>query len=181
MTLTENDKKILLQIARSVIMALPGEAQLNRELVQGANLQLHCGAFVTLKRQGQLRGCIGSFISERPLWQEIAVLARSSATRDPRFLPLRDEEKGEISLEISVLSPLQTIRSIEEIEIGRHGLLIEQGFHRGVLLPQVATEYGWDRKTFLEQTCIKAGLPPDAWRDGTTRLQTFSAQVFGEE
>lgn len=181
MELIREEERILLELAREVIMALPHDPLLNPEQLQTPGLGTQRGAFVTIKRHGRLRGCLGSFSSDRPLWQEIASLARAAATSDPRFLPMGEEEKLDFTLEISVLSPLRAIVSVEEIVVGRHGIVVEQGFRRGVLLPQVASDYGWDRQTFLEQTCLKAGLPPAAWEAASTRLQIFSAQIFGEE
>ncbi len=136
-------------------------------------------AFVTLTHKGQLRGCIGYTEAFKPLYQTILDCAISAATGDPRFLPVTPDELMEIDIEISVLSPLKKVDDIEEIQVGHHGLMIEKGFRKGLLLPQVATEYGWDREAFLEHTCLKAGLPPDAWRKGA-KIYLFSAEIFGE-
>jgi AmmeMemoRadiSam system protein A len=114
-----------------------------------------------------------------PLSELIGHLAQEVADSDPRFDPVQPGELPDISLEVSVLTPECEIASIDEIEIGRHGLIIEQGSRRGLLLPQVPTEHGWDRETFVAQACLKAGLPPDAWRRGA-RMFVFEAQVFGE-
>ena len=138
------------------------------------------GVFVSLKIGGKLRGCIGNFQSELPLFREVARMALASATRDPRFYPMKEADLDAFAIEISVLSPLSKIDSVEEIEVGRHGIYIEKGFYRGVLLPQVATEHGWDRPTFLRQTCVKAGLPTNAWEAEDAEIYVFSAQVFGE-
>lgn len=139
------------------------------------------GCFVSLHTsEGQLRGCIGSFESNRPLWQVVQDMAVACGTRDPRFRPVSLEDLDDLVFEISALSVLQPAQPADVI-VGRHGVQIENGWHRGVLLPQVATEQGWDRDTFLEHTCLKAGLPKDAWRDGSTRLQVFSAQVISED
>jgi AmmeMemoRadiSam system protein A len=108
-------------------------------------------------------------------------MAQASATRDPRFYPLKEVDLDNFTLEISVLSPLHKIDSIDAIEVGKHGIYIEKGYYRGVLLPQVATEHGWDRLTFLRQTCIKAGLPTEAWEADDAEIYVFSAQVFGED
>ena len=107
-------------------------------------------------------------------------MAQASATKDPRFYPLKETDLENFSLEISVLSPLQKIEEIDEIEVGKHGIYIEKSFYRGVLLPQVALEHNWDRLTFLQQTCLKAGLPTDAWQADDADIYVFSAQVFGE-
>ena len=138
------------------------------------------GAFVTLNKDHQLRGCIGNIRGTEALYQTVSRMAIAAATEDPRFPPVRPEELDQITIEISVLTPLKKISSPEEIQIGRDGLYIEKGFYHGLLLPQVATEYGWNREEFLQHTCLKAGLPPDAWREGATTY-SFSAQVFNEQ
>lgn len=173
------DRKILLQIAReSIVEAVQGGSTGWTHTASG-NLLLKRGCFVTIKMHGRLRGCIGIFASEKPLYSTVREMAVAAATRDPRFYPLRTEELGDIRVEISVLSPLKPITSIEEIQVGIHGLYIEKNLFRGVLLPQVATEQGWDRATFLEQTCLKAGLDVDAWKNEAD-IYIFSAQVFGD-
>ncbi|MBN2381646.1 AmmeMemoRadiSam system protein A [bacterium] len=180
--LTITDKKSLLSLARTAI-----ERSIKRESapehdaqMMSPALQQHAGVFVTLHKQEHLRGCIGTFTADRPLWEQVKRMARSAAFEDSRFSPVRAFELPELDLEISVLSPLQEIQSIEQIEVGKHGLYLTRGFHRGVLLPQVATEHGWDRLSFLEHTCLKAGLPPDAWQKGTT-IEIFSAVIFNEK
>ena len=139
------------------------------------------GAFVTLKRGGRLRGCIGTLECRGPLADEIARVAVSAALEDPRFEPLRASELDDLRIEVSVLGPLETIdpQDPAAIVIGSHGLVVEQGRRRGLLLPQVATEWGWDREQFLAQTCVKAGLEPVAWRHGA-RVHRFTAIVFGD-
>ncbi len=136
------------------------------------------GAFVTLKKNGRLRGCIGNIVGRYPLAETVARMAVAAAFQDPRFPPLRREEWEHISIEISALTPLRRIHDPEEIQVGTHGILIRRAGRSGVLLPQVATEYGWDRKTFLEYTCRKAGLPTSAWKDPDTEIYIFSAEVF---
>lgn len=136
------------------------------------------GAFVTLKKKGQLRGCIGYIHALKPLGQTIYEMARAAAFGDPRFPPVTKEELPNLSFEISVLTPLKEIKDIEEIKVGVHGLYIIKGSHAGLLLPQVATEYGWDRHTFLEHTCYKAGLAPQAWQDKDAKIYIFSADIF---
>ena len=138
------------------------------------------GAFVTLEKSGELRGCIGSIQAVAALVQSVSTSAINAAFRDPRFMPVEREEMEAISIEISVMSPIVTIRDVEEIVVGRDGLIISRGGRAGLLLPQVATDYGWDRDTFLRHTCLKAGLPPDAWRSEGCRIERFSAEVFGE-
>ncbi len=135
-------------------------------------------AFVTLKKKGRLRGCIGYTEAVAPLFKVVQECAVAAATEDPRFPPVTPAELSSIDLEISVLTPLAPIRA-GEVEVGRHGLMVSHQGRRGLLLPQVPVELGWDRETFLDQTCVKAGLPPDAWRRGAT-LQAFTAEVFGE-
>ncbi len=136
---------------------------------------------MTLKRGNMLRGCIGTIEPLNPLYETVAEMAIASAVRDPRFPPLSLEELPFVTIEISVLSPLEKVENIEEIETGKHGLLVRRGFFSGLLLPQVATEYGWDRETFLEHTCLKAGLPPSAWQDERTEIYKFTAEVFSKE
>lgn len=147
---------------------------------------LHCslGAFVTFKKGGHLRGCIGSMVGDGPLYRTVARMARAAAFEDPRFPPVTAAEVPALELDISVLGPITRCADPAAVRIGRHGLLVRQGFRSGVLLPQVPVEWGWDRETFLAQTCRKAGLPPDAWRnawrDGHTELYWFEAEVFGD-
>jgi AmmeMemoRadiSam system protein A len=136
------------------------------------------GAFTTVYCRGELRGCVGYVLPEAPLYRTIAETARTAAFDDTRFPPITPAEFPDIRISLSILSPLQHIRA-EDVEIGRHGLLISRDGRRGLLLPQVPREHGWDRITFLEQTCRKAGLPPDAWQQGAT-LEVFTAEVFGE-
>lgn len=137
------------------------------------------GVFTTLYIGEQLRGCVGYPAPIRPLHQALAETARAAAFDDSRFRPVRPEEVRELRISVSVLSPLFPIRP-EQVEIGRHGLVISDGARRGLLLPQVPVEYGWDRETFLAQTCHKAGLATDAWR-GSATIQAFTAEVFGDD
>jgi len=179
MTLSSEDRGFLLSLARASIKAeLTGEAP-SIDVPESKVLTARSGAFVTLHMAGALRGCIGNFTSNKPLYKNIAELARSSAFHDPRFNPLRAEELPAIDIEISVLSPLREIRDVSEIKVGRHGIFIEKGYARGVLLPQVATENNFDRQTFLEHTCMKAGLEPNCWKSGAT-ISVFEAEIFGE-
>jgi len=180
MNLSEADKKLLLQIARASIEA----HLLNRPLPSlesvPPSLCRPAGAFVSLHRQGRLRGCIGYLEAVKPLGQTVREMAVAAAFQDPRFRPLGREELADLEVEISVLSPMRLIQRIEEIQVGTHGLYIVQGQYRGLLLPQVATQYHWDRLTFLEQTCCKAGLPPTAWKDPDTRIYLFTAEIFAD-
>ncbi len=138
-------------------------------------------SFVTWKRAGRLRGCIGSVEPVRPLWADVQANAVHALLDDPRFPPATAKELAGLDLEISVLTPFELLeRPPQGIEVGVHGLLVEKGFHRGLLLPQVPVEWGWDVPRFLAHTCAKAGLPEIAWRDPETRVFTFRAEVFGE-
>ena len=177
--LKAEDKKILLEIAREAVVTqvnsgciLPREEDNPRLLVQR-------GCFVTVKIDGELRGCIGNFVTDKSLCLLVQEMAAAAATKDPRFYPMKKDDLAGFALEISVISPLQKIDSIEEIEVGVHGIYLEKNFSRGVLLPQVAVDHGWDRDVFLGQTCVKAGLDKEAWREGTD-IYTFSAEVFCE-
>lgn len=138
------------------------------------------GCFVTLYVDGQLKGCLGTFDASRPLLRGVVEMARAAATRDPRFSPVEPSDLPRLKLSISVLSPLRPIADVGEIEIGRHGLEISRGHRRGVLLPQVAVEHGMDRDAFLAETCLKAGLASDAWKEPETRIRVFEAEVFGD-
>ena len=175
--LTESEKATLLEFARAAIVSCVTRSQLPCATSSVPNLQGHQGCFVTIKKNNQLRGCIGSFTSDKPLFQLVQEMAISAATHDPRFYPMKPDDLQDFSLEISVLSPLRKIASPEEIEVGTHGIYLEKNFCRGVLLPQVAVEHRWDRETFLRQACIKAGLRPDDWKDGAD-IYIFSAQIF---
>lgn len=136
------------------------------------------GAFVTLKKDGHLRGCIGQVLPQGPLAETVSAVAASAAIRDPRFKPVQAAELKDIHIEISVLSPPHRITTVDEIQVGTHGLIVRRNGASGLLLPQVATEQGWGRDAFLEHTCIKAGLPREAWKDKETEIFVFSAEVF---
>lgn len=180
-SLTEDQKRILLRVARQSILAELGEATEPDLNYPDEIFQKKCGAFVTLTKHGSLRGCIGHVVGYQPLIITVSEMAKAAAFRDPRFSPVQKEETQKLEIEISVLSPLRTIVDVEEIEIGKHGILLEKGYKSGLLLPQVATEYGWDREQFLQHTCIKAGLPTNAWEDSQTKIKIFSATVFSEK
>lgn len=137
------------------------------------------GAFTSLYLRGELRGCVGYVLPSCPVYRAVAETARAAAFDDNRFSPVTIDEAPKIEIELSILTPAQPVRA-DEIEVGRHGLVISQHGRRGLLLPQVPVEHGWDNKTFLEQTCRKAGLPLDAWKQGAT-LEAFTAEVFGEK
>jgi AmmeMemoRadiSam system protein A len=178
--LTEEQKVALVRIARAAVLA-----QVHGRLPGGAAGALPfpdaAGAFVTIKRSGELRGCLGTLTCQLGLEAEVARCAADAASQDPRFPAVSPEELPELSLEVSVLGPLEPIDPSDHraIVIGRHGLVAEQAGRRGLLLPQVAVEWGWTIEQFLRQTCVKAGLPPDAWRHGA-RVYRFDAEVFGE-
>lgn len=178
--LNKEEKKKLMEIARfSVIEAVTGKRQFLPNVTE-ERLKENCGAFVTLKENGQLRGCIGYIQAVKPLFETVKDVAKSAAVNDYRFSPVTESELEKLEYEISVLTPLKKIKDINEIEVGKHGLVMKRGLNSGLLLPQVATEYNWDRDTFLRETCRKAGLPSDAWKDKATEIYTFSAEVFGE-
>ena len=179
--LTKNDGKTLLVIAREAIQHCVENQPYHCQPREEKALNKRSGCFVTIKKNGQLRGCIGNFQGREPLFKDVVSMAVASATQDPRFPPMTREELDQFSLEITVLSPLEKIDDISAIQIGQHGLYIEKNLHRGVLLPQVATDHGWDRETFLDQTCTKAGLPTDAWRSPDADIYIFSGQIVTEE
>jgi len=179
--LNSQEQEILLAIARQAIIQGVETGEEYIEPREEKRLNQRNGCFVTIKQFGRLRGCIGNFQSELPLFREVAQMALASSTQDPRFYPMKQDDLDNFTLEISVLSPLQKIEDTSEIEVGRHGIYIEKGFHRGVLLPQVATEHNWDHDTFLQQTCMKAGLATNSWQAEDADIYIFSAQIFGEE
>jgi len=181
MNLSTADKQLLLQVARDSIAAqLKGKAATPVKALSPV-MEEPRGAFVSLHRRGQLRGCIGFIEAVKPLLQTVREMAPAAAFQDPRFGPLQADELADLEIEISVLTPMRLIKTTDEIEVGKHGLYIVRGLNRGLLLPQVATQYHWDRRTFLEHTCNKAGLPPDAWKDPDTQIFIFRAEIFAED
>jgi len=176
--LNKEDKIYLKELVRASIAArfnntvLPSEEPASRILTEKR------GAFVTLKVGGSLRGCIGLVRAAKPLYQTIIEMAQAAAFEDSRFMPLTEEEFDDIEIEISALSPLIRVTDLADIEVGRDGLMIILDMHSGLLLPQVATEYNWDRTTFLEQTCLKAGLPKNSYKDKAAHIFRFTADVF---
>ncbi len=178
--LTAQDKQLLLRVAREAVTAAAHGRRYEAPAPETEALKQKRGAFVTLKIREQLRGCIGYTEELYPLIQTVALAGQAAAARDPRFPPVEPGELEQIQIEISALTPLRRIDNVDEIVVGEHGLVMRQGGYSGLLLPQVATEWGWDRDEFLAQTCRKAGLPPDAWRHGA-EIYIFSAEVFGEE
>lgn len=178
--LDSEDKKLLLQLAREAITSSIETGKTKIQLTTQPQLMAPHGCFVTIKQKGSLRGCIGNFSTEKPLYHLVQEMAVSAATRDPRFYPMKQEDLADFDLEISVLSPLRKVESPEEVVVGEHGLYLEKNFSRGVLLPQVAVEHNWDRETFLNQTALKAGLKKEDWKEGAD-IYVFSAEVFGEK
>ena len=180
-TVNAKDQHRLGELARGVIAAAfspSGEGFPPLPSDASALLRAPLGAFVTLHLQGRLRGCIGNMISEAPLWDTVARMARAAAFTDPRFPPLSPGEWPEVELEISVLGPLSLCPDPDKIEIGRHGLLLTRQGRSGVFLPQVPVEQGWDLPRYLEQLCGKANLPPGSWKGGDARLFWFESVVF---
>lgn len=180
--LNKSEQDFLLSLARQTLAChlqkLPLPTPL--DIPQGP-LHDPCGAFVTLTQKGHLRGCIGYTTSSKPLHATIMDCAISAASQDPRFPSLELGELPQTRIEISVLSPFREIQDIDQIEVGTHGLMVVRGTQRGLLLPQVATEHHFDREKFLEQTCLKAGLAPLAWKERGTQIRVFTAFVFGED
>ena len=180
---TAADRATLLAIARSAITTqLDGHKIRTDELLPpgSSSPEGSGGAFVTLKIDGSLRGCIGHLSSDAPITETVAEMARAAAFSDPRFPPLRREELESISIEISRLSAFFPIRA-EDVEVGKHGLLLRLGYRSGLLLPQVPGEQGWNRAAFLSGLCRKSGLPDGSWGDPDAILEAFTAEVFGEE
>lgn len=181
--LKKNEEQVLVKIARDSLGLYLNQRLLPELSAYPAtpNLQKECGVFVTLKnkKNKELRGCIGYLSGVKPLREAVRDCTVESATRDQRFPPMQPGEDQTVSIEISVLTPPQKIDSIKQIEIGKHGLIISKGLRRGVLLPQVPVEWGWNREDFLKAICQKAGLSEDAWKQGTD-LYIFTAQVFKE-
>ncbi len=180
MELREDDKRELLRFAREVVEAeLSGKQA--PELSHATPLfEAAFGVFVTLWMDSELRGCIGYVEPRTPLRSAVEEVARKAALEDPRFLPITPAELRRTMIEISVLSPLEEVKEISGIEVGKHGLVVDAGHARGLLLPQVPTEYGWDREQFLIHTCQKAGLPPDAWKQPHVKLFVFTTTTFSE-
>lgn len=180
MQLVDVEKRELLRIARmSIEAAIQGTPPI-RNTTERESLRTPSGVFVTLRAKGELRGCIGYVEPRLPLVQAVAEVAVKSAFEDPRFMPLTLAELSSTEIEISVLSPLSKVTDINSIEVGRHGLVIDAGYTRGLLLPHVATEYVWDREQFLDHTALKAGLPAEIWRTGKVQVFSFTTTTFSE-
>ena len=178
--MTKSDQNLLLRTARESIQSRLENRPPSYEEPPEELLELK-GAFVTLHSRGRLRGCIGTLEATDPLFEVIQDLSISSGFRDPRFPPLDLSELDDINIEISVLTPLEEVTSLAEIEVGTHGLYAKQGLRSGVLLPQVPVEQGWNREEFLSSTCRKAGLSPDEWKNGNVDFFSFTAEIFAEE
>jgi uncharacterized protein len=176
----ESEKTTLLSIARKTLVACLTDEQITPCDCSSDALTVRKGAFVTLHKGKDLRGCIGQIYPDKELCRIVQQCTVSAALEDPRFMPVRIDEVDDLMIEISVLSPFRRIRNSEEVEIGKHGLYIVQGMFRGLLLPQVATECRWGKVEFLEHTCLKAGLPRSAWQDTDTEINVFEAEVFSE-
>lgn len=177
----EAQKRVLLRVARDVVHAVVCGGVQPQVSCDDPALLAHCGCFVTLKVANRLRGCIGQFISNRPLIELVAEMAESAASRDPRFVDdrLSPQELDDLDIEISVLSPLRRTNDPLSLRLGVDGIYIKRGYASGCFLPQVATETGWDANQFLSYCCShKAGLPPDAWKDPRTEVYLFTAEVF---
>ncbi|RJP72662.1 MAG: AmmeMemoRadiSam system protein A [Candidatus Abyssobacteria bacterium SURF_17] len=178
--LDDSEQQFVLDVARKTIIEYVTNGQTPDFASANTKFSQKRGAFVTLhEKSGALRGCIGYVEPIKPLLQTITDMAIACATRDPRFEPVTPDEFPNLDLEVSVLTPLEQIRDIGKIQVGKHGLMIRKGYYSGLLLPQVAAEFGWDRAQFLRETSRKAGLPGDAWKESDAKLYIFSAQVFG--
>ncbi len=175
---SREEREILLKLAHEAIASILEEREIPLE-APSAHLAEPRGAFTTLYLRGNLRGCVGYIAAVVPLYETVAETARGAAFEDTRFWPVTREELPELRVSLSILSPVKPIQA-EQVRVGEHGLVISQGGYRGLLLPQVAVEHHWDRATFLQQTCRKAGLPLDAWEKGA-KIEAFTAEVFGED
>ncbi len=179
--LTREEKEYLIKIAKEAVYNKIRGRDYTPPPPPTKKLAEPSGVFVTLKHNGRLRGCIGYVIPIKPLYIATAQVAGDAAVNDPRFSPVTPEEFDHLEFEISVLTPLEPVKDIEEIEVGKHGLLIRSGYYQGVLLPQVPVEYGWDRYEFLDNTCLKAGLQPGCWKEPGVEIYKFSAYVFSDK
>ena len=172
------ERALLLQLAHQAILSALSEQEVSLD-PPTPHLAEARGVFTSLYLRNELRGCVGYVLPVKPLYHAVAETARGAAFADSRFAPITRAESPELKIQLSILTVPQPIAA-DAIEIGRHGLLLTMQSHRGLLLPQVAVEHGWNRVTFLEQTCRKAGLPPDAWQQGA-KIEAFMAEIFGDE
>ncbi len=177
--LTPDEERACLELARQAIEHYFETGGHLRTPVKTGTLKEKRGAFVTLTVDGELRGCVGYPLPVKPLDETIIEMAVAAASQDNRFEPLAHEELARLRVEISVLGLPEPAASPTEVEVGRHGIIVSKGFYKGLLLPQVPTEYGWDRETYLSHGCLKAGLGPDEWKKGA-KIEVFTAQVFSE-
>ncbi len=173
---TEEEKKELLSIAKNSIIEYVKNGKAPEVEPPDRKLRTDGAVFVTIKENGSLRGCIGHIQAIMPLYRSVIKNAVAACSGDPRFPPMNQEELKNMEVEVSILSPLTPLKNIKDIQIGKHGLVIRKGMHSGIFLPQVATEFGWDRETFLEHLCAKAGLPKDAWKDA--ELYSFTTEII---
>ena len=178
--LTQEQKLKLLDVARASIVRFVKTGKRTEVNTDDSELLKKSGAFVTIYKNGMLRGCIGRIAADKPMIDAVNDMAVEAASADPRFPPLQEHELNAVSLEISVLSALKLITDIDEIKVGTHGIIIQKGFYSGLLLPQVAAEYGWTKEEFLQHTCLKAGLKPEDWKNDA-QIYIFSAEVFGDK
>jgi len=174
---TREERVVLLRLAHESILSALEHREISLD-PPSPHFSEPRGAFTTIYYQGQLRGCVGYVLAVISLYRTVAETARAAAFEDTRFPPVTSAEARALEVSLSILSPLRAIKP-DEVEIGVHGLIVSYGGRRGLLLPQVPVEHGWDRLTFIEQTCQKAGLPRDAWKNGAT-LEAFTAEVFGD-
>jgi AmmeMemoRadiSam system protein A len=177
--LNKDQQEFLLDLARGAIREYLKSGKTSKVKIKDEMLREKRGAFVTLKVNDELRGCIGYPLPYKPLYETVTEVAISSATQDFRFKPLSLGELDETKIEISVLSLPRPVKDIKEIEIGKHGIIISKGINKGLLLPQVPVEWDWDVETFLSHGCLKAGLPEDEWKK-EAQIEIFEAQVFSE-
>ncbi|MGC2332969.1 MAG: AmmeMemoRadiSam system protein A [Candidatus Acidiferrales bacterium] len=173
------ERKLLLEVARRAMSAAVEGCEFAGPLPELSNLQNLGGAFVTLHWRGRLRGCVGQVAPSESLVETVAYCARAAALEDPRFARVRPDELSEIEIELSLLSRLETIAP-EQIQAGKHGLMVSRGSQRGVLLPQVAAQFRWNGRRLLEETCVKAGFERDAWKHPEVQVQAFTAEIFSE-
>jgi AmmeMemoRadiSam system protein A len=178
-SLTPEEERVCLKLARQALDHYFKTGEHLRSPIGSGTLKEKRGAFVTLTVDGELRGCIGYPLPVKPLDETIIEMAVAAATQDTRFEPLSANELKKLKIEISVLGLPKPIGRAEEVEVGCHGIIVSKGFNRGLLLPQVPVEHGWDRETYLCHGCLKAGLPSDAWKKGAA-IEVFTAQVFSE-
>jgi len=179
MEFCDQERRELLQLARHTIELYLARRKKEYPPVQNSHFMEKRGVFVTLHRQGELRGCIGYPLPYKPLWEAVVENAISAAFEDPRFVPLDFSELPEIDIELSILTIPHEAKSVDEVIVGRDGIIISKGMNRGLLLPQVPVEQRWNREQYLSYGCLKAGLAADEWRIGV-KLETFQAEVFGE-